>query len=81
MFIANPTVTAPTLSPQARRRQAKASCASQRRNAAACLWTAREARSPCCRDLQLSMAVSWLSLVRQDEARESSFPTDRSLGA
>jgi hypothetical protein len=43
-----------------------------RDNAAACLLAAQEDRLPDYRGLQLSMAVSWLSLARQDEALEPS---------
>lgn len=44
-----------------------------RDTAAACLLAAQDARLPCYRSLQLSMAVSWLSLARKEEALESSF--------
>ena len=40
-----------------------------RDNAAECLLAAQEACEPSCRKLLLTMAVSWLSLVRQDEDR------------
>ena len=36
--------------------------------AAECLLAAQEACQPYYRNLQLSMAASWLSLARQDEA-------------
>ena len=38
--------------------------------AAKCLLAAQETCQPHYRKLQLSMAVSWLSLARQDEAME-----------
>jgi hypothetical protein len=38
--------------------------------AAKCLRTAQEAHQPHYRKLHLSMAVSWLSLARQDEAMD-----------
>ncbi len=41
-----------------------------RDQAAQCLLTAQDAREPYYRQLQLSMAVSWLSLARQDEAMD-----------
>jgi hypothetical protein len=40
-----------------------------RSNAAECLLAAQEAYQPYYRKLHLSMAVSWLSLARQYEAR------------
>jgi hypothetical protein len=40
-----------------------------RSNAAECLLAAQEASQPYYRRLHLSMAVSWLSLARQYEAR------------
>jgi hypothetical protein len=39
-----------------------------RDNAAECLLAAQEAREPHYRRLHLSMALSWLSLARHDEA-------------
>ena len=39
-----------------------------RDSAAECLLAAQEACQPYYRKLRLSMAVSWLSLARQDEA-------------
>jgi hypothetical protein len=39
-----------------------------RDNAAECLLAAQDACQPYYRKLRLSMAVSWLSLARQDEA-------------
>ena len=39
-----------------------------RYNAAACLRTAQEARDHFHRKVHLSMAMSWLSLAREDEA-------------
>ena len=42
-----------------------------RDNAAECLLAAQEAREPHCRQLHLSMALSWLSLARQDEALDN----------
>jgi hypothetical protein len=39
-----------------------------RDSAAECLLAAQEACQPYYRKLQLSMAASWLSLARQDEA-------------
>jgi hypothetical protein len=41
-----------------------------RENAAECLLAAQKARDPNHRQLHLSMALSWLSLARQDEAME-----------
>ena len=41
-----------------------------RDNAAECLLAAQEAREPHYRQLHLSMALSWLSLARQDEVME-----------
>jgi hypothetical protein len=41
-----------------------------RDNAAECLLAAQEACQPYYRKLRLSMAVSWLSLARQDEAMD-----------
>jgi hypothetical protein len=43
---------------------------SYRDNAAQCLLAAQEACQPYYRKLRLSMAVSWLSLARQDEAMD-----------
>jgi hypothetical protein len=40
-------------------------------NAAECVLAAQEARLPYYRKLRLSMAASWLSLARQDEAMDS----------
>jgi hypothetical protein len=48
------------------RRQAISRC--YRDSAAECLLAAQEACQPYYRKLRLSMAVSWLSLARQDEA-------------
>jgi hypothetical protein len=42
-----------------------------RHNAAQCLLAAKEAFQPCYRKLRLSMASSWLSLARQDEAMDN----------
>jgi hypothetical protein len=42
-----------------------------RDNAANCLLAAQEAREPYYRQLQLSMAASWLSLARQNEAMDN----------
>jgi hypothetical protein len=42
-----------------------------RDSAAECLLAAQEACQPYYRKLRLSMAVSWLSLARQDEAIDS----------
>jgi hypothetical protein len=39
-----------------------------RDSAAECLLAAQEASQLYCRELHLSMAISWLSLARQDEA-------------
>jgi hypothetical protein len=39
-----------------------------RDNAAECLLAAQKAREPHYRQLHLSMALSWLSLARHDEA-------------
>jgi hypothetical protein len=41
-----------------------------RYRAAECLSAAQEACQPHYRKIQLSMAVSWLSLARQDEAMD-----------
>ena len=41
-----------------------------RDNAGECLLAAQEACQPYYRKLRLSMAVSWLSLARQDEAMD-----------
>jgi len=43
---------------------------SYRDNAAQCLLAAQEACQPYYRKFRLSMAVSWLSLARQDEAMD-----------
>jgi hypothetical protein len=43
---------------------------SYRDNAAHCLLAAQEARQPHLRKLRLSMAISWLSLARQDKAMD-----------
>jgi hypothetical protein len=42
-----------------------------RYNAAECLLAAQEACPPYYRRLRLSMAASWLSLARQDEAMDN----------
>jgi hypothetical protein len=42
-----------------------------RDSAAECLLAAQEACQPYCRKLRLSMATSWLSLARQDEATDN----------
>ena len=42
-----------------------------RDNAAQCLLAAQEACQPYYRKLRLSMADSWLSLARQDEAMDN----------
>ena len=42
-----------------------------RYNAAECLLAAQEACQPYYRKLRLSMAVSWLSLARQDEEMDN----------
>jgi hypothetical protein len=47
-----------------------------RDNAAVCLLAAQEAREPHYRQLHLSMALSWLSLARQDEAMEEDSSPD-----
>ena len=44
-----------------------------RSNAADCLLAAQTAQRPCDRKLRLSMANSWLSLARQDEAMDNLF--------
>jgi hypothetical protein len=44
-----------------------------RDSAAECLLAAQEASQPHCRELHLSMAISWLSLARQYEAVERLF--------
>ena len=41
-----------------------------RSNAADCLMAAQDACQPGSRGIRLSMAVSWLSLARQDEAMD-----------
>jgi hypothetical protein len=48
-----------------------------RDSAAECLLAAQEASQLHCRELHLSMAISWLSLARQDEAIERSFQDNR----
>jgi hypothetical protein len=40
-----------------------------RNSAAQCLVAAKQASQPGCRELRLSMATSWLSLARQEEAK------------
>jgi hypothetical protein len=50
-----------------------------RYQAAECLLAAREAAEPCHRTLRLSMAASWLSLARQDEAM-TNLLTSRNAG-
>jgi hypothetical protein len=42
-----------------------------RHNAAECVLAAQQACQPCYRKLRLSMAASWLSLARQDEAMDN----------
>lgn len=42
-----------------------------RDRATECLLAAQEAFEPCYRKLELSMAVSWLALARQDEAMDN----------
>ncbi len=44
-----------------------------RDNAAECLLAAQEPCQPHYRKLRLSMAISWLSLARQDEAMDNSW--------
>jgi hypothetical protein len=44
-----------------------------RDSAVECLLAAQEACQPYYRKLRLSMAISWLSLARQDEAIEPGF--------
>ena len=52
-----------------------------RDSAAGSLLAAQEASQPQSRKLYLSMAISWLSLARKDEAIESLFQgTDYKLG-
>ena len=41
-----------------------------RYSAQECLLAAKEASEPCYRKLRLSMASSWLSLARQEEAMD-----------
>jgi hypothetical protein len=42
-----------------------------RHSAQECLMAAKEASEPCYRKLRLSMASSWLSLARQEEAMDN----------
>jgi hypothetical protein len=42
-----------------------------RYNAAECLLAAHEERQSCYRKVRLSMAASWLSLARRDEAMDN----------
>jgi hypothetical protein len=42
-----------------------------RYSAQECLMAAKEASEPCYRKLRLSMASSWLSLARQEEAMDN----------
>jgi len=42
-----------------------------RYNVAGCLRAALKARAPLHREVQLSMALSWLSLARRDEAMDN----------
>ena len=42
-----------------------------RYSAQKCLMAAKEASEPCYRKLRLSMASSWLSLARQEEAMDN----------
>ena len=49
-----------------------------RYNAAECLRAARQARDPIHRKVHLSMALSWLSLARQDEATDASSASNTS---
>jgi hypothetical protein len=42
-----------------------------RHNAAECLLAAQDASQPFYRKIRLSMAASWLSLARQDEAMDN----------
>ena len=46
-----------------------------RSNAADCLMAAQDACQPGSRGIRLSMAVSWLSLARQDEAMDDLIAT------
>jgi hypothetical protein len=46
-----------------------------RDRAAECLLAAQEACQPYYRNIRLSMAVSWLSLARQDEAMDNLLTT------
>jgi hypothetical protein len=46
-----------------------------RDSAAECLLAAQEACQPYCRNIRLSMAVSWLSFARQDEAMDNLLTT------
>jgi hypothetical protein len=48
-----------------------------RYNAAECLRAAQQARNPVCSKVHLSMALSWLSLARQDEAMDAFVPPAR----
>jgi hypothetical protein len=42
-----------------------------RYNAAECLLAAQDESAPYCRKIRLSMATSWLSLARRDEAMDN----------
>ena len=42
-----------------------------RSSAQECVMAAKEASEPCYRKLRLSMASSWLSLARQEEAMDN----------
>jgi hypothetical protein len=50
-----------------------------RYSAQECLMAAKEASAPCYRKLRLSMASSWLSLARQEEAMDMSRDSTESL--
>jgi hypothetical protein len=52
-------------------------CQRYRANAAGCLLAAQEARHPALHALHLSMALSWLSLARGDEAGPWGGPVER----
>ena len=55
----------------ARREGATHDCQRYRYSARECLLAAKEASEPCYRKLRFSMASSWLSLARQEEAKHN----------
>jgi hypothetical protein len=52
-----------------------------RYQAAECLKASLEAREPLRREFQISMALSWLSLARRDEAMDHAVPTPSGMAA